>query len=140
MYIGWETDRSYEPGLKPWIGKSFRIDGPMLMYRTDGWYHELDLPSPEYLFPYTLDDFRKDPTKYDRSEFSSLYLLEPGTQFKIIQAFDWSSWAGKFLRTKAILKSGPHSGKHVLVDDLFYTDREGIIFGPRKEIPISENS
>lgn len=141
MYVGWETDRSYEPGLKPWIGRSFRIEEPMVLcclHWYDGWYHELDFPHPIYLSPYTLNDFRRDPTKYDQSRFSSLHLLEPGTQFKIIQAFDWSSWGGSPLLIKATLKSGPHAGKKVIVQHLFDISRQEIILGPKKEVPISE--
>jgi hypothetical protein len=140
--VGWRTDRSYEPGIKPWIAKSFCIDEPMVLcchHWYNGWYYELDLPHSKYLFHYTLDEFRRDPTKYEQSLFSSLHLLEPGTEFKIIQAFDCSTWGCTFLCIKAILKSGPYAGKRVIVHHLFDKDvDEKVIFAPKKDIPISE--
>ena len=137
IYFGWETDRSYEPGTRSWIGKSFRVEKPILMYHTDGWYHNLGTSKNNSLLPNNLDEFRMHPTDYNRI-FNSVYLIEPGARFKIIQVFDWSTWVGTFLCIKAVLKSGPYAGKKVTVEDLFDTDRKRIIFGPRKDIPISE--
>lgn len=140
IYIGWESDRSHEPNMKPWIGRSFQLDEPIFMYRTDGWYHELEIPRYDGQLPNDLDEFRAHPTEYGSTTFSSLYLLEPGTKFKIIKIVNSSTWVvGPYLDIKAIILSGPQADKKVLVTYLFDRNfKEKNISGPKSGILITQ--
>jgi hypothetical protein len=135
LYIGWETDRSTELNMKPWIGKSFQLNEAAFMYRTEGWYHEVDVPRHDVGLPRDIDEFRARPDQYNRSKISSIYLLDPGTQFKIVKIVDVSTWAITSLDIKAVLLTGPHAGKTVLVTYLFDSDwQRSTIHGPESGI------
>lgn len=140
LYIGWETNRSNEPNMKLWIGKSFQFNEAAFMYWTEGWYYDVDVPRHNGRLPRDLDGFRTNPAQYDRSRFSSIHLLEPGTQFKITKIVDVTTWAITSLDIKAVLLTGSHAGKTVLVTDLFNKDlRRTTIRGPKSDSLIQVN-
>ena len=140
LYIGWQSDRSYEPNLKKWIGKSFQLNEPVFMYRTSGWDHILEVPNHDGRLTRNFDEMRADPGRYNKEVFSSLFLLEPGTRFKIMKVFDRTTWSGgPHLDIKAKLLSGPQAGKKVLASYLFQHDLANTqIFGPRDNISITQ--